>query len=54
MTYRKPKGTLDILPGESYIWLYAEEIMRNAAKLYGFRHIRVPTFENTALFSRVL
>ncbi len=49
---KKPKGTLDIVPGESEIWLYVEEIIKNQAKLFGFGQVRFPTFEATELFSR--
>ena len=50
---QKPKGTKDILPDESYIWNYVEntaqyEVFEN----YGFKEIRVPTFEYTELFQR--
>ena len=50
---QKPKGTKDILPEESFIWNYVEktaeyEVFEN----YGFKEIRVPTFEYTELFQR--
>jgi histidyl-tRNA synthetase len=49
---QKPRGTLDILPGESEKWQYIEETIRNICKTYGFGEIRVPTFEATELFQR--
>ena len=49
---QKPRGTLDILPGESGKWQYIEQIIRNICKLYGYGEMRVPTFEVTELFAR--
>ncbi|PKM63129.1 MAG: histidine--tRNA ligase [Firmicutes bacterium HGW-Firmicutes-21] len=50
--FQKPKGTLDILPGESVLWLYVEDIIKKQAELFGFGQIRFPTFEVTELFNR--
>lgn len=50
--YQKPKGTFDILPTESGVWLYVEDIIRKQAELFGFKQIRFPTFESTDLFCR--
>ena len=49
---RKVKGTQDILPGESEKWLYLEGKVRAVMQAYGYREIRTPVFESTALFSR--
>ena len=49
---QKPKGTLDILPEETVLWHFAENIMREKARLFGFEEIRFPTFELTSLFKR--
>ena len=50
---QKPKGTKDILPNESYIWDYVENIAQyEVFENYGFKEIRVPTFEYTELFQR--
>ena len=49
---QKPKGTLDILPSETSLWQYLENIIRRQAALYGFSEIRMPTFESTELFCR--
>jgi histidyl-tRNA synthetase len=49
---QKPKGTLDILPGDSGKWQYVEQIIRDICKLYGYGEIRLPTFEATELFAR--
>ena len=48
----KPKGTADVLPGESEIYYKLENQLREAARLYGFREIRTPVFEHTELFRR--
>ncbi len=47
-----PKGTQDILPGESRRWQYVERTLLSVARLYGFEEIRTPTFEHTELFVR--
>ncbi len=49
---QKIKGTMDILPNETPLWRYIENIMREEAEKYGFGEIRTPTFENTDLFVR--
>ncbi len=46
------KGTYDILPDDSAVWQYIEENIREICDLYGYGEIRVPVFENTALFAR--
>lgn len=47
-----PKGTKDVLPGESYKWHYVEGKAREIAKLFNVKEIRTPTFEHTELFLR--
>ncbi|MDL2215902.1 histidine--tRNA ligase [Ruminococcaceae bacterium OttesenSCG-928-N02] len=47
-----PRGTQDILPAQSYKWLYAEAFLRQVVENYGYREIRLPTFEHTELFLR--
>ena len=49
---QKPKGTKDILPQDSYKWQYIEEKSKELFANYGFKEIRVPTFESTELFER--
>lgn len=49
---RAPKGTKDILPGESYKWKIMEDIAERTVAYYGFREIRTPVFEHTNLFER--
>lgn len=50
--YAKPKGTQDILPDASGSWLYLEDTLRRTVGLYGYREIRLPTFEHTEVFAR--
>ncbi len=47
-----PKGTQDILPGQSEKWQMIESVLRDEASLRGFSEIRTPVFEHTELFSR--
>lgn len=47
-----PRGTQDILPGESSKWQYIERTALDTARKFGFHEIRVPTFEHTELFCR--
>lgn len=49
---KAPKGTEDLLPKESYRWQYLEENFRTVCKNFGYKEIRVPTFEHTELFER--
>jgi histidyl-tRNA synthetase len=46
------KGVKDILPEETPRWRLIEETARRWASVYGYREIRVPVFEVTALFAR--
>lgn len=49
---KAPKGTEDLLPKDSYRWQFLEEKFKNTARIYGYKEIRVPTFEHTELFER--
>ncbi len=49
---KKIKGTEDILPRDSYKWQFIEKVLSDEAKVYGFREIRTPVFEQTGLFVR--
>lgn len=46
------KGMNDILPDQSALWLYLEDIVRQIVETYGYRQIRLPVLEQTALFKR--
>ena len=47
-----PKGTEDLLPQDSYKWQYLEGKFKRICDSFGYREIRVPTFEHTELFER--
>lgn len=47
-----PKGTHDLLPGETEAWQQVESIARRVFQSAGYREIRVPIFEHTELFKR--
>ena len=46
------KGMPDMLPEESAVWEFFTDTARRTASLYGFRQIRTPILEQTALFTR--
>lgn len=50
--FTKPRGTEDVLPQDSWKWLALEDAIRSVAARFGYREIRLPTFEATELFSR--
>lgn len=52
MKYNAPKGTKDILPEEIFRWQKAERVFAEVCEQYGYKEIRIPTFEHTELFLR--
>jgi histidyl-tRNA synthetase len=52
MLTKAPKGTKDVLPGESYKWQYVEAVIRDICARFGYSEIRTPVFEHTELFLR--
>jgi histidyl-tRNA synthetase len=50
--FQAPRGTRDILPGESERWAELETSTRNILDRYGYREVRTPLFEATDLFVR--
>ncbi|MBE7016257.1 MAG: histidine--tRNA ligase [Ruminococcaceae bacterium] len=52
MITKAPKGTEDLLPQDSYRWQYLEEKFKKVCDNFGYKEIRVPTFEHTELFER--
>ena len=52
MKFQRPKGTADILPGQSQKWNYVEETARDLFQDYRYSEIRTPLFENFEVFSR--
>ncbi len=49
---RAVKGMNDVLPGEMPVWHLVERRFRAVAELHGYREIRFPVVEPTALFTR--
>jgi histidyl-tRNA synthetase len=47
-----PKGTVDILPDQTWKWQVIERIARETARLYHFGEIRTPLFEHSEVFHR--
>ena len=46
------KGTQDLLPADSHKWQFIENKIDEVCRTFGFKEIRTPIFENTALFKR--
>jgi len=53
-TLQAVKGMNDILPEEAELWLWFEEMVRDWLHSYGYRNIRMPLVEPTALFKRAI
>lgn len=49
---QKPKGTKDVLTEEIDKWTFTEVKARCTFENYGYKEVRVPTFEYTELFER--
>lgn len=45
-------GTKDILPEEVVKWRYLEKIVHDIFERFGYKEVRTPVFEETALFAR--
>lgn len=52
MSYQRPKGTNDILPGESEKWQFVEETARLVFRDYQYNEIRTPIFEHFEVIAR--
>ena len=52
MEFQPPRGTADLLPPVSDAMLGLYEAAHRTARLYGFRYVETPTFEDTELFAR--
>ena len=52
LTIKRPNGTEDVTPKNIHKWHTVEHVVKEIAAGYGFKEIRVPTFENTELFQR--
>ena len=51
-TYQAPRGTRDLLPGETPLWTRLERLADDLAARYGYRRIETPMLEQTAVFER--
>ena len=49
---KAPKGTQDLLAEDTHRWHFIEDAMRTVCALFGYREVRMPTFEHTELFTR--
>ena len=61
MSYRGPKGTYDVYPGDrqsqepherSELWAWAEGVARDYFRRYNYEEVRLPVFEEAQLFVR--
>jgi histidyl-tRNA synthetase len=50
--FEAPRGTHDILPAEQPRWQHVIGEFERLCRLYGYRRIQTPVFEDTELFSR--
>jgi histidyl-tRNA synthetase len=51
-TFSAPRGTYDLLPPDSEVFLAVREAMAAPLRRAGYGYIETPTFEQTALFER--
>ncbi len=51
-TFKAPRGTRDLLPGETHTWTRLEGLAADLAARYGYRRIETPLFEQTDVFER--
>lgn len=50
--FKAPKGTYDVVPPFSQLWLRVKDALSTPPKLSGYGYIETPLFEDTALFVR--
>ena len=46
------RGMNDILPDQTHLWEFFEQVVRDAMAAHGYRNIRMPIVEQTDLFAR--
>lgn len=51
-TFQAPKGTFDLMPPQSAVFLAVREEMSAVVRRAGYGYIETPAFEDTALFKR--
>ncbi len=52
VTIERPRGTHDVVPAEMGAWQRVTGEIERLCRLYGYRRIVTPVFEDTALFAR--
>lgn len=52
MSFKVPRGTQDILPEQTAKWQKVESVVRELSRVYRYKEIRTPIFEQTELFQR--
>ena len=50
--FKAPKGTYDVIPPFSQLWLSVKDALSNPPRNSGYGYIETPLFEDTALFVR--
>jgi histidyl-tRNA synthetase len=51
-TFQSPKGTFDLIPPQSAVFLAVRETMSETVRRAGYGYVETPAFEDTALFKR--
>ena len=51
-TLQAVRGMNDVLPAEAAVWEFLEDAARDVFRQYGYRNVRIPIVESTALFVR--
>src|SRR5438552_5291384 len=51
-TLNAVRGMNDVLPAEAAVWEFLEDAARDVFRQYGYRNVRIPIVESTALFVR--
>ena len=54
MRFQAPRGTFDILPNEEDTWNQVQHACFETARLFGYRYIETPIFEESGLFERTV
>ena len=52
LNIQRPTGTKDVVPSQMYKWNTVEGLVKSHAEAFGFKEIRIPTFEDIGLFVR--
>ena len=50
--FQVPRGTQDVLPDMQPYWLAIQDALRDLARLFGYRRIDTPVFEDARLFEK--